>query len=134
MKIGALIEKIAEDEEGGTLPVPPSSRSEVLERVKQALLAEEKKSEGTIWSVFVQQEKSDDMDMGTFRQVVVEASMGVLKEWALVDRNIKAVKAWAVAVWVRKHGFLVRDRRSQTAICDQRASRVKNQFSGIIED
>ena len=41
-------------------------------------------------------------------EVVVEAttntaaeSMGVLKEWALVDRNIAAVKAWAVAVWVR---------------------------------
>ena len=85
MKIGALIKKISEHEKSGKLPVPLSSSSEVVERLKKALLAEEEKSDGM----------DMDMDMDAFMQLVVEATKSIAEE------SMGVLKEWALAVWVR---------------------------------
>ena len=79
--IKALTEKISE--ESGALPVPLSSRSEVLVDVKAALAL---------------CAKEDHLDLEPFRQMVVEARTSVAEA---NDQDIAAVKAWALVVWVR---------------------------------
>lgn len=110
VKIDALLKKLAEDEK--SLSVEPlSSRPKILERLKAALLEQEKmKSEGNNMEL--------ELDPFSFREVAVQTTTRLAEEsmlcvgaWASADRtdpavnawdgNIAAVKAWAVAVWVR---------------------------------